>query len=97
MDPEIVFGLTASGVVMLIMQVLKYMGLADRWWPWATLALSVLSVALSLLLRLVPGSQIYIEAFVSVFAVFLLTVGEYHGLKNIGQALGLTDGNKGAR
>ena len=94
MDPVIVFGLTASAVVAILMQVLKALGLAERWWTWATLVCSALAVSLGVLLQLYPAALIYVDAFVSVFAVYLLATGTYHGAKNLGQAVGLVDTGK---
>jgi hypothetical protein len=94
MDPIIVFGMTASAITALLVQVFKAVGLPIASAPWFTLACAIVSVGLGLVLQIFPDAQRYIEALVSVFAVFLLATGMYHGGKNVGMALGLTTGQK---
>lgn len=53
----------------------------------------MLAVGLALLLQIYPDAQRYVEAFVSVFVVFLIATGLYHGGKNIGQSVGVVDAN----
>ena len=45
MDPTIVFGMTASAIVVLVVQVFKAVGLPVAAAPWFTLVCSVAVVA----------------------------------------------------
>ncbi len=94
MDPMIVFGMTASVLTVLLVQVFKAVGLPVAAAPWFTLACAVVSVGLGLVLQLFPDAQRYVEALVSVFGVFVSATGMYHGGKNVGMALNLTTGTK---
>jgi len=94
MDPTIVFGMTASAIVVLVVQVFKAVGLPVAAAPWFTFVCSAAVVGLGLLLQVFPEAQRYIEALVSVFGVFLIATGMYHGGKNVGVALKLTTGQK---
>lgn len=83
-DPIIVAGLTASGLVILGVQVAKMLGLPPSLAPWLALLLSFLAVGANLLVQFVPEAQQFVEAAVAVLTVFLLSTGGYHAIKNVG-------------
>ena len=83
MDPVIVFGLTASAIVVAAIQVAKALGLPVAPALGATLAASMSVIALGLLIRFLPPSQPCVEGVVQVFFVFLVATGLYHAGKNV--------------
>ena len=94
MDPQVAFGITASGLVLLVMQLIKYLGLDEKYWRWAQLVLSVAAVGLAEVATIFPQALPVVEAVVAIVIVFGLSTGLYTTTKAAGKALGLTRGYK---
>lgn len=89
MDPVIILGLSASAIVVLLVQVFKALKMPDSWAPWATFIASLVAVGIGLVIKVFPAAQEWIVAAFTALTVFLASTGLYHVGKNVGTSTGL--------
>ncbi|MEO8288645.1 MAG: hypothetical protein ABI670_19680 [Chloroflexota bacterium] len=86
-DPNIVFGMSASALVVIIVQVAKALNLPMALAPWFALWASVVVVACGILLHFVPTMSIFVEGAVQILFVFLIATGLYEVGKSINKVV----------
>ncbi|HEY6022201.1 MAG TPA: hypothetical protein VIY48_20740 [Candidatus Paceibacterota bacterium] len=89
LDPIIAYGLSASAIVVLVVQAAKWLKMPDRFAPWLAGALAVVLVGLNFATRFVPEIQDVLNTALSMLVVFLLATGLYNRGKATGEDLGL--------
>ena len=88
-DPIISGTLTASALVIVLIQIAKMLGLPDNAAPWASLVASIVAVALGALTTNVFTGETLVNGIIAVPFVFIMATGGYHVTKNIGVSTGL--------
>ena len=82
MGDLVIVGVPAAGLVVMVVQGFKMLGLADRFAPWAALAVSVAVAALMALVRFLPASEGVVYHLVAATVIWLMATGIYHAGRN---------------
>lgn len=89
LDPVIAYGLSASAIVVLVVQAAKFFKMPDRLAPWLAGVLAVVLVGLNFATKFIPQIQDALDTLLSMLVVFLLATGLYNRGKATGEDLGL--------
>jgi hypothetical protein len=76
-----------EGLVVMVVRGLKMLGLADRFAPWAALAVSITVAALMALVRFLPASEGVVYHLVAAAVIWLMATGIYHAGRNIKESI----------